>query len=316
MSRGRQAETPTEIPAAGWKDIALRVKDEISADRVGLIAAGVAFYGLLALFPAVGAVMAIAGLLVDPNRIVEQLQGLSALVPEDVLSIVIDQATAVAGSQEAGLGLTALIGFLLAIYSASKGMASLMEGMNVAYDETEERGFFVRTAITLALTLFLVFGLIVALMAIIGIPAILATLSLGPVVEVGGTILAYLVVAALTLIGLAVVYRYGPSRDSPELKWVSVGAIAALVLWAVGSAGFAFYVGNFGSYNETFGTVAGVVVLLMWFWISAYIILMGAELNSEMEAQTRHDTTVGRDQPMGERDAEKADNLGRAKGRS
>ncbi len=316
MSRGRQAETPTEIPAAGWKDIALRVKDEISADRVGLIAAGVAFYGLLALFPAVGAVMAIAGLLVDPNRIVEQLQGLSALVPEDVLSIVIDQATAVAGSQEAGLGLTALIGFLLAIYSASKGMASLMEGMNVAYDETEERGFFVRTAITLALTLFLVFGLIVALMAIIGIPAILATLSLGPVVEVGSTILAYLVVAALTLIGLAVVYRYGPSRNSPELKWVSVGAIAALVLWAVGSAGFAFYVGNFGSYNETFGTVAGVVVLLMWFWISAYIILMGAELNSEMEAQTRHDTTVGRDQPMGERDAEKADNLGRAKGRS
>ena len=120
---------------------------------------------------------------------------------------------------------------------------------------------------------------------------------------------------ALTMFGLSLLYRYAPSRDEPEWKWASVGAIVGCLLWIVASAGFAFYVSNFGSYNESFGTLAGVIVLLMWFWISAFIILLGAELNAELEAQTRADTTQGRDQPMGLRDAEKADNLGEATGK-
>ncbi|MFD2739143.1 YihY/virulence factor BrkB family protein [Sulfitobacter aestuarii] len=310
MARGRDAETPLEIPARGWKDIALRLKDEIADDHVGLIAAGVAFYGLMALFPAITAMLAIGGLMIEPNQIVEQLSTFSAVVPQEVMTIITDQATAVAGSREGGLGLTAVIGLLIAIYSASKGMTSLIEGMNVAYDEEEERGFFHKTALTLGLTLLLIFGLLVGLGATIAVPSAIALISADPLMEILGTLLVWTLLVVLTMFGLAMLYRYGPSRDSPEFKWISPGALLACLFWIIGSAGFAFYVGNFGSYNESFGTLAGVVVLLMWFWISAFIVLLGAEFNAEMEAQTRHDTTVGPDQPMGSRDAVKADRLG------
>ena len=312
MSRGRHATSPTDIPAKGWKDIALRLKDEISEDRVGLIAAGVAFYALLALFPAITAVLAIGGLLVEPNQIIDQMSSLSGLVPDAVLEIITTQATEVAGSREGGLGLAAIVGILLAIYSASKGMGSLIEGMNVAYDEDETRGFIRLKLVTISLTLFLIFGLLVAMSTMIGLPTIFSFAQLGGLTEILATLVVFIILLGLTLLGLAVLYRYGPSRDAPEMQWASPGAIVACILWVIGSAGFAFYVANFGSYNESFGALGGVVVLLMWLWISAYIIVLGAELNAEMEAQTRHDTTVGPDQPMGARDAEKADKLGQA----
>ena len=310
MSRGRTAETPTDIPAPGWKDIAFRVKDEIATDRVGLIAAGVAFYGLLALFPAITALVAISGLLVEPSQIVDQLESLSGLMPEEVIAIVTKQASAVAGSREGGLGLAAIAGVLIALYSASKGMASLMEGINVAYDEDEERGFIHLKLVTFALTLFLMIGLLIALMATLGLPAVLAVLDFGAVFEFLVTTGLWIGLFFLTVFGLAVLYRYAPSRDEPEWKWASSGAVVSCIIWIVASAGFAFYVGNFGTYNESFGTLGGVIVLLMWFWISAFIILLGAELNAEMEAQTRADTTKGPDEPMGSRDAVKADRVG------
>ncbi len=315
MTRGCDAATPAEIPAAGWKDVAFRVKDEIAKDRVGLLAAGVAFYGLLALFPAITAVLAISGLLIEPNQIVEQLNSLSGLVPEEVITIITKQATSVAGSREGGLGLAAILGLLIAFYSASKGMASLMEGLNVAYDEDETRGFIKRTLVTFALTLVLIAGLLVALGVTLAVPAVLAFVNLGSIVAMLINMTLWTLLIAMTIFGLSVLYRYAPARDAPEWKWASVGAIAGCLLWIVASAGFAFYVSNFGSYNESFGTLGGVVVLLMWFWLSAYIILMGAELNAELEAQTRADTTKGPDQPMGRRDAEKADNLGTAAGK-
>ncbi|WP_306257621.1 YihY/virulence factor BrkB family protein [Pararhizobium sp. IMCC21322] len=310
MARGRNAETPVEIPPTGWKDTALRVKDQITSDNVGLIAAGVAFYGLLALFPAITAIIAISGLLVEPNDIVEQLDSLSGLMPAEVISIITDQATAVAGSREGGLGLAAVLGVLIALYSASKGMASLMQGINVAYDEAEKRGFIKLKLVTIGLTILLIAGLLIALSTTLALPVLLAFIDLGPVVEALITAATWGGLFALTIVGLSVLYRYAPSRDEPEWKWASVGAVVGCLLWIIASAGFAFYVSNFGSYNESFGTLAGVIVLLMWLWISAFIILLGAELNSELEAQTRVDTTVGADQPMGERDAVKADNLG------
>lgn len=310
MTRGRHADSPTEIPAKGWKDIAFRLKDEIGQDRVGLIAAGVAFYGLLALFPAITALLAIGGLLVEPSQIINQLSALSGIVPEAAMNIITEQATEVAGSREGGLGLAAVFGIGLAIYSASKGMGSLMDGMNVAYDETEERGFIRLKLETLCLTLFLIFGLLIAVAAMIAIPVLLNILNFGAFAETAATVIIVALILALSMLGLAVLYRYGPSRDAPEFRWVSPGAVAACIIWLIGSAGFAFYVANFGAYNESFGALGGVVVLLMWLWISAFIVMLGAELNAEMEAQTRYDTTVGRDQPMGDRDAEKADRLG------
>ncbi len=310
MARGRHAETPTEIPATGWKDIALRVKDEIAADHVGLIAAGVAFYGLLALFPAITAAMAIAGILTEPQGIVDQLERIGQLMPEQAADIIIGQATQVAGSSEGGLGLAAVGGILLAIYSASKGMASLIEGMNVAYDEDETRGFVKLTLLRLGLTLFLIVGFLLGIGVAMVLPAVLGNVGLGPVVEWGARLASWAILVLLTVFGLAVLYRYGPARDDPEWQWVTPGAMLATLLWVVGSVGFAFYVGNFASYNETFGTLGGVIVLLMWLWLSAYIVLLGAEVDSEMEAQTRADTTTGPEEPMGRRGAIKADRLG------
>lgn len=314
MARGRTAETPDDIPAKGWKDILFRVKDELGEDRVGLIAAGVAFYGLLALFPAITAILAVGGLLIAPGEIVEQIGAMQGIVPEAAMNIIMDQATEIAGSRDGGLGLTALLGIVLAIYSASKGMSSLMDGMNVAYDEEEERGFFRLKLETIGLTLLLIFGLIIGVGAMIALPSFLNFVTWGVLAEALSAVISFAILGGLTLVGLSLIYRYGPSRDTAELSWVTPGAVVATILWFVGSAGFAFYVGNFGSYNETFGAVAGVVVLMMWLWISAYVIMLGAELNAEMEAQTRHDSTVGRDEPMGTRGAEKADHLGAAHG--
>lgn len=314
MARGRTAETPDDIPAKGWKDILFRVKDELGEDRVGLIAAGVAFYGLLALFPAITAFLAVGGLLIAPGEIVEQIGAMQGIVPEAAMNIIMDQATEIAGSRDGGLGLTALLGIVLAIYSASKGMSSLMDGMNVAYDEEEERGFFRLKLETIGLTLLLIFGLIIGVGAMIALPSFLNFVTWGVLAEALSAVISFAILGGLTLVGLSLIYRYGPSRDTAELSWVTPGAVVATILWFVGSAGFAFYVGNFGSYNETFGAVAGVVVLMMWLWISAYVIMLGAELNAEMEAQTRHDSTVGRDEPMGTRGAEKADHLGAAHG--
>ncbi|WP_099909091.1 YihY/virulence factor BrkB family protein [Puniceibacterium antarcticum] len=295
MTRRRNAATPAKLPAVGWKDVAFRVKDEIAQDRVGLLAAGVAFYGLLALFPAITAVIAISGLLIDPSRIVAQLNTLSGLVPEDVITIIATQATAVASSRQDGLGFAAILGLLIAFYSASTGMASLMQGLNIAYDETETRGFTKRLLVTSTLTLLLIAGLVCGLSATLALPVILAFVDMGPVVAMLLTAALWIGLIALTIVGLSVLYRFAPSRDTPEWKWTSVGAVVGCLVWIAASASFAFYVGNFSYYNQSFGALSGVVVLLMWFWISAYIILMGAELNAELEAQTDADTTAGAD---------------------
>jgi membrane protein len=296
------------------KDVAFRVKDEIGTDRVGLIAAGCAFYGLLALFPGITAMMALGGLIVEPPQIVQMMQQLEGLVPNEVLTIVTDQAEKVAGSREGGLTLALILGLGIAIYSASKGVGSLMQGMNVAYDEDEERGFFTVTLVKLSLTVGGILSAVVGLLIIGGAPALIALDSTSLAVDWAIGAGAVALVICLLLLGLAILYRFGPSRDAPEWKWLSPGAIFAGIVWIIGSIGFAFYVANFGNYNETFGTMAGVIVLLMWMWLSAFIVLLGAELNAELEAQTRYDTTVGEDEPIGERGAEKADHLGRTTG--
>jgi len=314
MARGRGAETPAKIPPKGWKDILFRVKDEIASDHVSLVAAGVAFYALLAIFPAVTALMALAGLVMEPVQVTEQLDALTDLIPEEAATIILDQAVAVTGSEETGLGWAFLIGLGLALYSASKGVGSLMEGLNVAYDEDETRGFISKLVWTLGLTIMLVGVLLLGMTATLAVPAIVNFFALPGWLESLMSYGSWVLLAVLTVMALAVLYRYGPARDNAEWKWLTPGAVLACILWIVASVGFSIYVSNFGSYNESFGSMAGAIILLMWLWISAFIVLLGAELNSEMEAQTRDDTTVGPDEPMGQRDAEKADHLGESKG--
>lgn len=309
--RGRNADRPRAIPKPGWRDIALRVKDEITRDHVSIVSAGVAFFGLVAIFPAIAALISIAGLVLDPASIEAQLEELAGVLPENAAAIVQDQAREVAQGAATGVGLAAAGGILLSLYSASKGMKTLMEGMNIAYDEEESRGFIALNITALALTLFLIVGVLIAFAATLAAPALLGAMGLSEGVKAAVTYGRWPLLALLTIFGLAVVNRYGPSRENPKWQWVSVGAIVSTIIWVLGSIAFSIYVRNFGSYNETYGALGGVIILLTWLWLSAFIVLLGAELNSEIEHQTANDTTTGDPMPRGERGAAKADTVGR-----
>ena len=304
---GSYAARPRQIGLTGWKAIMLRVKDELAADRISLVSAGVAFYALMAIFPAITALMALAGLFITPADVTAQIQQVTAVLPQRAAEILIEQAKSVAGSQTGGLGLAAALGILLSLYSASAGVGHLIEGLNVAYDETEKRGFIRLKLTTLALTLLLIVGLLSAIGALLVLPGILAIVELGPVFEAIVSWARWGVLLLSVVVGIALIYRFGPSRKSAEWAWLAPGAIVACLLWLMGSIAFSLYAENFGSYQETFGSLAGVIILLFWLWISAYVILLGAEINAELEAQTTHDTTIGKDMPRGMRGAVKAD---------
>jgi len=290
--------------------VLLRVYGRIMEDNIGLIAAGVAFYGLMGLFPGIAALMAIGGLMLEPSVVATEIQQLVAILPTEAAQIIIDQATEVAGSHEGGLGLAVIIGLATALYSSSRGVASLIQGINVAYGERETRGFLSVLAMTLVLTLFLIIGLVVTVAAIIALPIVIGFLPLGALAEDLVLILRWPIVTGMVILALAVLYRWGPCRNPPKWRWATPGAVLACLLWILGTFGFGFYVGNFGSYNETFGTLGGVVILMLWMWLSAFIVLLGAEFDAEMEAQTRKDSTIGPPRPMGQRGATKADELG------
>ena len=308
--RGRESDRPGEIPARGWWEILKRTWREMTEDHVSMIAAGVAFFWLLALFPAMAAVISIWGLMFDPGQIEGQLAQVAGMLPDQAAQIVRNQAQSIAANSGTGMNLAAISGVLLALYSASKGIKSLIEGLNVVYDEDEKRGFIRLNLVALALTLAMIGMLVAALGLILVLPAVLGTLGLGSLGETLIRILRWPLLALAAMIGLAILYRFAPSRDTPRWRWVSWGAAIATVLWVVGSIGFSLYVSNFGSYNETYGSIGAVIVLLMWFWLSALIVLMGAELNAEMEHQTARDTTAGAPAPMGRRGAHVADTLG------
>ena len=307
--RGTTASGPTQIPKRGWYDILMRVKNEIGNDHVSVVSAGVAFFGLLAIFPAIAAIVSFAGFFLDPNDVAAQLDSVVAMLPENAASIIQDQILKVTGGDETATGIAAIFGILLAIYGAMKGMMTLMEGMNIAYDESETRSFLKLYLTGLMLTLLLIAGLIGAIGGMMVLPAIIDFL---PVPEWLGTVIAWMkwpVFAVLTMIGLSVLYRYGPAREDAEWAWVTVGSVVATLLWMAGTIAFTIYVQNFGSYNETYGTIGGVIILLTWLWLSSFIVLAGAELNSEIEQQTVRDTTTGPSLPMGQRGAVKADTL-------
>jgi membrane protein len=307
--RGRQADRPSRIPRAGWRDILLRTKNEIGEDHISLIAAGVAFYALLALFPAIAAMIAIWGLAFDPQQIGRQIEALSGILPQQAAAIVTDQARQVAGGG-GGLSLAAAAGIVFALYSASKGTKALIEGLNVTYDEEEKRGFIRLNLLALALTLGVILAMIVAIGLIIVVPALLGNLGLGSLVQGLIGLLRWPILFLGALLVLAVLYRYAPSRAAARWRWVSWGAAVATVVWVIGSIAFSIYVSNFGSYNETYGSLGAVIILLMWFWLSSFVVLLGAEVNAEMEHQTEQDSTTGAPEPRGRRGAYVADQVG------
>lgn len=308
--RGRSARRPSDIPSRGWRDIALRIKDQLDRDNVSVVAAGVAFYTLLAIVPALAAVVSIYGLVADPADVQAQLESVSHLLPQEAQGIISEQVQRIAASSGGALGLGAVAGLLLTLWSASKGMKTLITALNIVYDEQEQRGFIKLNLIALGLTLGAVVFLVVALGLIVALPAVLDSLGLGETLR---SLVAWLRWPPLLLgviVALALIYRYGPSRDPARWRWVNWGAVAATVLWLAGSVAFSIYVRNFGSYNETYGSLGAVVILLMWFYLTAYVVLLGAEINAEMEHQTARDTTRGPAQPRGQRGAYVADTVG------
>lgn len=314
--RGREAGKPSDIPAAGWKDIAIRVKESLRDDQVLLLAAGVAFFSLLALAPTLAAIVSLYGLVSSPADVERQIADMTAGLPAEARTLLSDQLKTIVSASPAGLGFGLLVGVLTSLWSASAGMKQTMEAINVAYDEDETRKFLRLRGTALALTLAAIAVTIVMLGLIAVLPAVLNAAGMGSAGEVAVSILRWPVLAALMVGGLAVLYRYAPDRDKPRMAWVTWGAGVATLLWLVGSALFAIYVATFSSYNETYGSLGAVVVLLLWLYLTGFCVLLGAEVNAEMEHQTARDTTRGSEQPMGTRDAFVADSVGHAAGRS
>ncbi|HEV8653225.1 MAG TPA: YihY/virulence factor BrkB family protein [Actinomycetes bacterium] len=306
--RGRGAESPQDIPKQGWRDILIRVKNEIRDDKVPLISAGVAYYALLSLFPAIIALVSVYGLVADPGDVRAQVNNLASIIPEGSRTLITDQLTALTSTAGAGLSLGAAFGILTALWSASSGMKALITGINIAYGEPESRKFLKLRGLALLLTLGAILTMAIALGVIVVLPVLIDHVF-GPV---GGTVVGILrwpFLALLMIVGLAVLYRLAPDRDDPKWRWVTPGSVVATVLWVLASMGFSFYASHFGNYSKTYGSLGAVVILLFWLYLSAFVVLVGAEVNAEMELQTKKDTTHGPDKPMGERDAHAADHV-------
>jgi membrane protein len=308
-ARGRAARNPAEIPARGWKDILRRVKERLARDRLGIVAAGVAFYALLAIFPAIASFVSIYGLLFEPREVARQVSQFAHLLPPDASRLLLDQLTKVAESSGQVLGWAAAGALLFALWSAAKGTKALMEALNVAYGEEEHRGFVRLNGTALLLTFGAILGTVAAIGLVIALPAILGLVGLGRLVETTVSVARWPLLALDMVLGLAVLYRYGPDRAEPRWSWVSWGAAAATVMWLVGSGLFSWYVASIGNFNETYGSMGAIVILLIWFLLTAYVILIGAEINAETERQTRVDTTSGPEKPLGRRGAYAADSV-------
>jgi membrane protein len=308
--RGRHAERPSEIPARGWKDILWRVYNGLGDDRILMNAAGVTFYALLALFPAIAALVSVYGLFSDPGQITDQLDMLYGILPGGGMTVIEEQLTRLAAQGSGSLTFGLVLGLLVSLWSANGGMKALFDALNVVYGEKEKRSFVQLNAVSLAFTLGMLCFAIIALAAIVAVPVILPALP-----DFLGTLINWArwpVMAVLIAVVLALIYRYGPSRDEPKWRWISWGSVLAAIGWLAFSAAYSFYAANFGTFNETYGSLGAAIGFMLWIWLSVTVILLGGKLNASIEHQTARDTTEGEPQPLGQRGAYVADTVGPA----
>lgn len=311
--RGRSATSPTEIPARGWKDVAIRTYEQIGEDRLLAVAAGVVFYGLLALFPAITALVSSYALFADPKTISDHMSFIADTLPAGSFTIVQEQVERVLSKGETKLGFAFGVSLLLAVWSANGGMKAIIDALNVVYDEKESRGFFKLNAVSLAFTLGALLAVLTAIGLVVAAPLAMSSLGLG---HVGDLILRYgrwPALAVMILLGLALLYRFGPSRKTPKWRWISIGSVLAAVAWLTGSAALSYYLATYAGYDATYGSLGAAIGLMMWMWMSTIVVLFGAELNSELEHQTAQDSAKGGGKPLGARGAEVADTVGGAR---
>jgi membrane protein len=311
--RGRHAQAPWQIPWQGWKDILSRTYEQIGEDRLLAVAAGVVFYGLLAVFPAVTALVSLYGLFASPSAISEQLSLLAGILPQGAVDILREQIGRLTAGSGAKLGFGFIFGLAVALWSANAGMKAIMDALNVVYEEKEKRGFIKLTLVSFAFTIAAIASLLIALGAVVVVPVALNYLGLQNVTELLFRLARWPLLLLGVIFGLAVLYRFGPSRREPRWQWISVGSAFAAVAWLISSALLSWYLASFANYNATYGSLGAGIGMMMWMWISAIVILFGAQLNSEIEHQTARDSTVEGDKPLGARGAIMADTVGKAR---
>jgi membrane protein len=311
-SRGRGADRPSEMPALGWKDILIRVWKNIGSDRVVVISAGVAFYIILALFPAIAALVSLYGLFADPTTISNHLNSLAGILPQGAIDVVGGEITRVVSQGQKSLGPAFIVGLLAAIWSANAGMKALFDALNLVYDERGTRGLIKLNLISLAFTTGAIVFLMISLGAIVVLPLALGYLGLSGQATQVANILRWPALVLVVGFAVAVLYRYGPDRARPQWRWVTWGSAFATVAWLVASMLFSYYAAHFGSYDKTYGSLGAIIGFMVWIWISVIVILVGAEINAQLEHQTAKDTTTGSPKPMGQRRAQMADSVGAA----
>jgi len=307
--RGHGAASPLEIPARGWWDIAKRTASEVSDDRVLTEAAGITFFALLALFPAIGALISIYGLFAEPATINDHMATLSGIIPGGGLEIITDQVKRITAKGNGTLGFGAIIGLATSLWSANQAMKAMVDSLNIVYAEKETRGFFRRILVTMAFTLAGILLIVLAMVGVVAIPVVLNFVGLGGTLETALRLARWPVLLLVIGLFLACLYRYGPSRRRAQWRWVSWGSGFAALAWVGFSLGFSWYVTNFGNYNETYGSLGAAIGFMTWIWLSATVVLVGAELDAEMEHQTAQDTTSGPERPLGARGARMADTV-------
>ncbi|MBV9537377.1 MAG: YihY/virulence factor BrkB family protein [Acidisphaera sp.] len=306
---GYTARSPSEIPARGWWSILKRVYNELNENRLMTEAAGITFYALLSVFPALAALVSIAGLVLDPAVVTKDVDNLSGMIPGGGMDLLHDQLTRLTSSGNGALSIGVVIGILVALWSANQGTKALFDSLNKVYDETEKRGYIWRTILSLGFTLGALLFVIVAMACVIALPIVLNFVGLGDATQWLLSIARWPLLLVIIAFYLALAYRFGPSREKAQWRWVSWGSVFASVVWILGSLAFSWYVSNFGSYNKTYGSLGAVVGFMTWIWLSSLVILIGGQLDAEMEYQTARDTTTGRPRPLGQRGAVKADNV-------
>ncbi|MGN8153214.1 YihY/virulence factor BrkB family protein [Agrobacterium sp. 22094] len=310
--RGRDAEAPQDIPAKGLRDVFWRVVKAIMADRVTLIAAGVTYFMLLSLFPALGALVALYGFVADPTAIMAHIGFLAGVFPPGSFDLIMNQLTSLTQQATSTRSLAFFGGLLVAIWSANSGMKALFDAMNVAYQEDEKRSLVRLNLLSLGFTFCALVVAIILIAAIGVLPAVLKYLWLDDWQEFLARLARWPFIIVVFGCGISMIYRYGPSREEAKIKWLSWGVVFSTVLWLVASVLFSFYLENFANYNATYGTLGALIGLMVWVWISVVILIVGAEINAELEHQTRKDSTTGSPKPMGERGAYVADTVGEA----
>jgi membrane protein len=308
--RGRHASHPLQIPLRGWYDILWRTYREMNSDRLLSIAGGVSFFVLLAIFPAITALVSAYGLFFNAWTITNNLSLLSDVVPGNVLSIVHEQASRITSNSGRALSIGFVVGILVSLWSAMSGVKAMIDALNVIYEQKEGRNFLKLNLVALVFTLAGFAAFLLAIAAVVVLPLILSPIGLGSLTETLTRIARWPVLLVVLLIGLAVLYRYGPDRRAARWQWVTVGSLFAAVTWIVASFLFSWYLASFANYNATYGSLGAVVGLMIWLWISTIVVLLGAELNAEIEHQTARDSTVGDEKPLGSRGAAMADTVG------